>query len=175
MALVGGEQSPAQAQAGAAIPFYPCEIGELGTAPNPPQNNQTAEIRMENLGKQKQLCQEWVKNKARRVWAVIPRLLWCLGIPMGTPRPGAEAGSVCLSGKAGHSPGTCPPPSSASAQLFPCFPAFLPLNFSCRHELGCRLQPHPSEGFGFQSCPSSAQLRSGAPGLLVQLPMCQPK
>lgn len=29
-----------------------------------------------------------VKHKAQRVWAVLPRLLWCLGIHRGTPRLG---------------------------------------------------------------------------------------
>lgn len=57
MTLVVGEQSPPQAQAGAAIPSFPCKVGKLRTAPNSLQNNQTAEIWMENLGKQKRLYQ----------------------------------------------------------------------------------------------------------------------
>lgn len=160
----GGRAEPSPSWAAAAIPSFLCKMGVLGTAPNSPQNNQTAEIGMENLGKQKQLNQGWVKNKAQRVWAVIPRLLWCLGIHMGTP--GAEAGSVSPSVPSSF---LC---LSPALPLLPCLP---PPNFSCHHKLSCSLQPHASGGFGFQSCPSSAQLRSGAPGLLVQLPMCQPK
>lgn len=57
MALVVGEQSPPQAEAGAAIPSFPCKMGGLRTAPNSPENNQTSEIQRENLGKQKQLYQ----------------------------------------------------------------------------------------------------------------------
>lgn len=96
-------------------------LGKLRTAPNSPQNNQTTETQMENLGKQKQLYQGWVKNQAWRAWAVIPRLLWCLGIHRGTPGLGSS-----LAAEAGSINPSVPPPSSASAQLFPCFPAFLP-------------------------------------------------